>query len=54
MVADVPVKGRSICLEPDTGCVWIAGGDGMYRVSSDGKLLWAKEAKDSTSSSLNQ
>ena len=45
--ADVPVKGRSICLEEDSGCVWISGSDGLYRISPEGKLIWAKEANHS-------
>jgi hypothetical protein len=42
IVKTIPVRGSAVAVEPDTGCVWVAGTDGVYRLDSDGRLLWEK------------
>lgn len=46
-LSELPVQGH-ICLEPDTGCAWVAGTSGIYRIDSDGRCLWAHESTAST------
>ena len=43
--ADIPIQGFSVCVEPDTGCIWISGRDGLlYRLNRNGDLVSRIEA----------
>ena len=38
-VAKFPVHGFSVCVEPDTGCIWVGGNKGLYRLNPEGQEL---------------
>lgn len=42
-LSELPVQGH-VCIEPDTGCAWVASRTGVYRIDPDGRCLWAKES----------
>ena len=43
--ADIPIQGFSVCVEPDTGYIWISGRDGLlYRLNRNGDLVSRTEA----------
>jgi len=46
VVKEIPVKGTGLGLEKDTGCVWVAGPEGVWRVGPDGMMIWGHEMKD--------
>src|SRR6185369_7081514 len=37
-LADLPVTGQ-LCLEPDTGCLWVAGENFVYRIAPDAQFI---------------
>jgi protocatechuate 3,4-dioxygenase beta subunit len=44
-VLKLPVTGE-LCVEPDTGCVWVAAREGVFRVSPAGELIWSKASAE--------
>ncbi len=39
----IPVRARSLCIEPDTRCLWAAGKQGIFQINPAGECVWAKE-----------
>jgi hypothetical protein len=48
VLARVPVERSSLVLERDTGYLWIAAEDGVYRVDDQGKYVWSIPSKEKT------
>jgi sugar lactone lactonase YvrE len=51
-IGDVVPIGGSMCVEPDTGCVWIAGQEGVARVAPDGRPIWFHSTASDTYKAL--
>ena len=42
ILADVPVRSFSVCIEPDTGYVWVVGRENkIYRLDHQGRPVWS-------------
>jgi ligand-binding sensor domain-containing protein len=41
LLLEAPVDG-AVCVEPDTGCVWVGADDGLYRLDPSGQIIWSK------------
>lgn len=42
-LACAPLDSGCVAVEPDTGCVWVGGRWGFYRLDPAGRLLWSRE-----------
>ncbi len=42
LLLNAPIRSFSVCVEPDTGYVWVAGRKGLYRLDQDGRAAFAR------------